>query len=98
MSLFSSTNWAAENVAPCGSRITVRREYGASTGGLAVPPSSTALAAATAAKAVELGGTASPPVDAPYSRLTVIRDPQGATFSAAQFVLENKDIGRAAAS
>ncbi|MDQ1541226.1 MAG: uncharacterized protein QOH29_1952 [Actinomycetota bacterium] len=54
---------------------------------------------ATAAKAVELGGTVvSPPVDAPYSRLTVIRDPQGAMFSASQFVLENKDIGRAAAS
>ena len=32
-SLFSSTNWVAENVAPCGSRITVSREYGASTGG-----------------------------------------------------------------
>ncbi len=54
---------------------------------------------ATAARAVELGGTVvSPPVDAPYSRLTVIRDPQGAMFSATQFVLENKDIGRGAAS
>jgi predicted enzyme related to lactoylglutathione lyase len=54
---------------------------------------------ATAAKAVELGGTVvSPPVDAPYSRLTVIRDPQGAMFSATQFVLENKDIGRGTAS
>ncbi|HEY5454398.1 MAG TPA: VOC family protein [Acidothermaceae bacterium] len=54
---------------------------------------------ATAAKAVELGGTVvSPPVDAPYSRLTVIRDPQGAMFSTTQFVLENKDIGREAAS
>jgi len=60
---------------------------------------STDDADATAANAVELGGTVvSPPVDAPYSRLTVIRDPQGATFSAAQFVIENKDIGRAAAS
>jgi predicted enzyme related to lactoylglutathione lyase len=54
---------------------------------------------ATAAKAVELGGTVvSPPVDAPYSRLTVIRDPQGAMFSASQFVLENKDIERRATS
>ena len=35
-----------------------------------------------------------PPVDAPYSRLTVLRDPQGATFSATAFVPENKDIGR----
>jgi len=34
------------------------------------------------------------PVDAPYSRLTVLRDPQGATFSATAFVLENKDVGR----
>jgi uncharacterized protein len=60
---------------------------------------STDDADATAAKAVELGGTVvSPPVDAPYSRLTVIRDPQGAMFSAAQFVLENKDIGRGTAS
>ena len=48
---------------------------------------------ATAAKAAELGGTViTPPVDAPYSRLTVIRDPQGAMFSASQFVLENKDV------
>ncbi len=60
---------------------------------------STGDADATAAKAVELGGTVvTPPVDAPYSRLTVIRDPQGATFSATQFVIENKDIGREAAS
>lgn len=60
---------------------------------------STDDADATAAKAVELGGTVvSPPVDAPYSRLTVIRDPQGAMFAAAQFVLENKDIGRGVAS
>jgi len=60
---------------------------------------STDDADATAAKAVELGGTVvAPPVDAPYSRLTAIRDPQGATFSATQFVIENKDIGRDAAS
>ncbi len=60
---------------------------------------STDDADATAAKAVELGGTVvSPPVDAPCSRLTVIRDPQGAMFSATQFVLENKDIGRGTAS
>ena len=53
---------------------------------------------ATAARAVELGGTVvSPPVDAPYSRLTVIRDPLGAMFSTTQFVLENKDVGREAA-
>src|SRR6476661_8786164 len=56
---------------------------------------STADADATAAKATELGGTVLvAPVDAPYSRLTVLRDPRGATFSATAFVPENKDIGR----
>lgn len=56
----------------------------------------TADADATAAKAAELGGAVLvAPVDAPYSRLTVIRDPQGATFSATAFVPENKDVGRA---
>jgi hypothetical protein len=29
--------------------------------------------------------------------LTVLRDPQGATFSATAFVPENKDVGREAA-
>ncbi|MGZ4618345.1 MAG: VOC family protein, partial [Frankiaceae bacterium] len=49
---------------------------------------------ATAAKATKLGGTVSvPPSDAPWSRLTVIGDPQGATFIASKFVPENKDIG-----
>jgi predicted enzyme related to lactoylglutathione lyase len=49
---------------------------------------------ATARKAAELGGTVIvPPMDVPWSRLTVISDPQGATFSAAQFVIENKDVG-----
>jgi uncharacterized protein len=56
---------------------------------------STADADATAARAEELGGTVLiAPLDAPYSRLTVIRDPQGATFSATAFVPENKDVGR----
>jgi predicted enzyme related to lactoylglutathione lyase len=55
---------------------------------------------ATAAKATELGGTVLvPPFDAPWStatytiRITVIADPQGATFSASKFVPENKDLG-----
>jgi uncharacterized protein len=49
---------------------------------------------ATAATATELGGkTIVPPVDVPWSRLTVLSDPHGATFIASQFVLENKDIG-----
>ena len=60
---------------------------------------STDDADATAAKAVELGGAVVvEPVDAPYSRLTVLRDPQGATFSATAFVPENKDVGRANAN
>jgi uncharacterized protein len=50
---------------------------------------------ATAAKAAELGGAVvAPPVDAPYSRVVLLRDPQGATFSATAFVPENKDVGR----
>jgi predicted enzyme related to lactoylglutathione lyase len=49
---------------------------------------------ATAARAAELGGDLlAPPFDAPWVRMTVIRDPQGATFIASQFVLENKDLG-----
>jgi len=51
---------------------------------------------ATAAKAQELGGdVVVPPVDVPWSRITVVRDPQGATFIASQFVLENKDVSPA---
>jgi uncharacterized protein len=49
---------------------------------------------ATAAKAIELGGKLIvPPFDAPWSRLTIISDPQGATFIASKFVAENKDLG-----
>jgi uncharacterized protein len=51
---------------------------------------------ATAAKATELGGKVIvPPFDAPWStaaytiRITVVGDPQGATFSASKFVPEN---------
>jgi predicted enzyme related to lactoylglutathione lyase len=48
----------------------------------------------TAARAAELGGTVIvPPVDAPWVRITVIGDPQGATFIASKFVPENKDLG-----
>jgi uncharacterized protein len=46
-----------------------------------------------AAKATELGGTVlMPPFDAPWVRMTVIRDPQGATFTASKFVPENRDL------
>ena len=42
---------------------------------------------ATAQKAAELGGTVVvAPFDAPWVRMTVVADPQGATFTASQFV------------
>ena len=48
---------------------------------------------AIAKAAVELGGRVIvPPLDAPWVRLTVITDPQGATFTASKFVIENKDL------
>jgi uncharacterized protein len=49
---------------------------------------------AAAAKASELGGKVIvPPFDAPWVRMTVIGDPQGATFVASTFVPDNKDLG-----
>ena len=46
-----------------------------------------------AARAKELGGeVVSGPMDAPWSRLVVIKDPQGATFVAGQFVPENSAL------
>ena len=48
---------------------------------------------ATASKASELGGKVIvPPFDAPWVRMTVISDPQGATFIASKFVAENRDL------
>jgi predicted enzyme related to lactoylglutathione lyase len=48
----------------------------------------------TAALATELGGEVLVgPVDAPWVRMAVIRDPQGATFIASQFVPENATSG-----
>jgi uncharacterized protein len=48
---------------------------------------------AAAAKASELGGeVVAGPFDAPWSRMAVIKDPQGAPFMASQFVPENKDL------
>jgi uncharacterized protein len=48
----------------------------------------------TAAKATELGGKVIvPPFDAPWVRMTILGDPQGATFIASKFVPENKDLG-----
>jgi predicted enzyme related to lactoylglutathione lyase len=52
---------------------------------------------ATAAKATELGGKVIvPPFDAPWVRMTIIGDPQGATFIASKFVPENKDLASGA--
>ena len=47
-----------------------------------------------AAKAEQLGGRVLvAPFDAPWVRMTVIADPQGATFIASKFVPENQDVG-----
>jgi predicted enzyme related to lactoylglutathione lyase len=49
---------------------------------------------ATVARAKELGAEiVSGPEDAPWVRHAVIRDPQGATFTASQFVPENAGLG-----
>jgi predicted enzyme related to lactoylglutathione lyase len=51
---------------------------------------------AIAAKVAELGGKVIvPPFDAPWSRPTVLSDPQGAMFIASQFAPENKEVGAA---
>src|SRR5205807_10655000 len=51
----------------------------------------------TAERAAELGGqVVVPPFDAPWVRMTVIADPQGAILTASKFVPENKDLGNQA--
>jgi hypothetical protein len=51
---------------------------------------------AIAARAAELGGKVIvPPFDAPWVRMTVIEDPQGASFIASKFVPENRDLTQA---
>jgi predicted enzyme related to lactoylglutathione lyase len=48
---------------------------------------------ATATKARELGGeVVAGPFNAPWTRMALIKDPQGATFLASQFVPENSDL------
>ena len=48
---------------------------------------------AVAEKAIALGGQVIvPPFDAPWVRMTVVADPQGASFIASKFVPENKDL------
>jgi predicted enzyme related to lactoylglutathione lyase len=52
---------------------------------------------ATAQRAEELGGkVVVPPFDAPWVRMTVITDPQGATFTASKFVPENRNLAEGA--
>ena len=54
---------------------------------------------AIAARAAELGGTVVvPPFDAPWVRMTIIADPQGATFVASKFVPENGAVAEAPAA
>ncbi len=77
-------------------------ELAARTGGRVVGDPSIAIeritavddADATAERAASLGGQVLvPPLDAPWVRMTVITDPQGATFTASKFVPENRDLG-----
>jgi predicted enzyme related to lactoylglutathione lyase len=52
---------------------------------------------AIAEKTTELGGKVIvPPMDAPWVRMTVVADPQGATFTASKFVPENRDLAQPA--
>jgi predicted enzyme related to lactoylglutathione lyase len=52
---------------------------------------------AVAAHAEQLGGrVVVAPFDAPWVRMTVIADPQGATFTASKFVPDNKSLGQSA--
>ena len=54
---------------------------------------------AIAARATELGGRVlTAPFDAPWVRMTIIADPQGATFTASKFVPENKDLAASGSS
>jgi hypothetical protein len=54
---------------------------------------------AVAAKTAQLGGKVIlPPLDVPWARMTIVADPQGATFNATRFVPENKDIRMSAAA
>ncbi len=53
----------------------------------------------TAARTEELGGQIIvPPFDAPWVRMTVLADPQGAIFTASQFVPANRDLQTPAGS
>lgn len=48
---------------------------------------------ATAERVTQLGGeVVVPPFDAPWVKMTVLTDPQGATFTASHYVPENKEL------
>jgi hypothetical protein len=52
-----------------------------------------------AARAAELGGqVVVAPFDAPWVRMTIITDPQGATLTASKFVPENKSAAQSASA
>lgn len=52
---------------------------------------------AVATRAAELGGRViAPAFDAPWARMTIVSDPQGATFTASKLVPENKDLAQSA--
>jgi uncharacterized protein len=54
---------------------------------------------AIAERATELGGRViADPFDAPWVRMTVIADPQGATFTASKFVPENKSAAESSSA
>jgi predicted enzyme related to lactoylglutathione lyase len=54
---------------------------------------------AIATRAAELGGqVVVPPFDAPWVRMTIITDPQGATFTASKFAPENRDLAQPSAA
>jgi uncharacterized protein len=54
---------------------------------------------AVAARASERGGRVLvAPFDAPWVRMTIITDPQGATFTASKFVPENRELTESAAA
>jgi predicted enzyme related to lactoylglutathione lyase len=52
---------------------------------------------AIAVRAAELGGrVVVPPFDAPWVRMAILSDPQGATFTASRFVPENRGLAESA--
>lgn len=88
----------AESGAPAGFEDAVASLIPIADAQADVPPHwgvtfAVADADATAERATELGGeVVVAPFDAPWVRMTVLTDPQGATFTASKYVPENKDL------